>query len=127
MPSWAIALLAAGAALLALGTRIGAWWRGRTAAKERARLEAQVASTELARDVAVGEATVLHLQTKELADHVAQQTEAAAIPQEVADAASAAGNEPTDRIVAVDDWVREHQDGPSPGANSDRPPGVRKP
>ena len=126
MPSWLLAAIAAGAALLAAGARLGAWWRGRAAARELARAEAHVDQVELERDGAAGAAAVATTQVEVLSDHAERQQAAAEVATEVRDAAAAAGPAPLDRVRAVDDWVRAHADRDGAGAVPDprRPPPV---
>ena len=125
-PAWLIALLAAvGAAIIA----IRSWWRGRTAARERASLEARIARTELERDVAAGEVSVARVEVEVLEDHAERQAAATVVAEEVRDAASAAGPVPADHIAAVDDWVRAHADGDGASSVPDPSgtPTVRRP
>jgi len=125
MPSWAMALLAAGAALLAVGTKVGSWWRGRSAAKERARLEAEVQHTMAERDAVQGELHVANAQTEALTEHVEAQTAAVAVAREVDNAANA-GKSAADRIAAVDAWVRTNADKDDTGPRQSGTPPVRK-
>jgi hypothetical protein len=124
MDRWPLVAAIAGVVLAAL-----AWarsrWRSRAAARELAAERARADRAELERDAAGGRAAVAEAEVTVIEEHAERQAAGDAVATEVHDATAAVDPaDPGAVIGAVDEWVRAHAGGESPGAGGDSPAGV---
>jgi len=105
-------------ALLGGGAAFGAWWRSRSYAPEKTKLEAEAESARSDAEIAKA--------TSEIAnDAIGRAGKSLAITTEVLNVSSTASAADLGRIRAVDDWVRSHSGGESKSSGVDKPSSLR--